>query len=76
MNRFAGPSKGISSLVSVLIGGGALTYAGYNSLFTVEGGHRAVMYNRVVGVKDQVRNNPHTLTSRSDAFVYGIVIGF
>ena len=34
--------------------GGAATYAAFNSLFNVEGGHRAIVFNRLVGVKDIV----------------------
>jgi prohibitin 2 len=34
--------------------GGAATYAAFNSLFNVEGGHRAIVFNRLVGVKDTV----------------------
>uniref|UniRef100_A0A7N0ZUP3 Prohibitin n=1 Tax=Kalanchoe fedtschenkoi TaxID=63787 RepID=A0A7N0ZUP3_KALFE len=29
-------------------------YAATNSLYNVEGGHRAIMFNRIVGVKDKV----------------------
>jgi len=37
-------------------GGGifGLGLLGYNSLYTVDGGHRAVVFNRLQGVKDQV----------------------
>ncbi|PSS24611.1 Prohibitin-1 like [Actinidia chinensis var. chinensis] len=34
--------------------GGIGLYAAYKSLYNVEGGHRAVVFNRVVGVKDKV----------------------
>jgi len=41
-----------------LIGGGlafsGLGYLGYNSVFQVQGGHRAVVFNRLQGVKDNV----------------------
>ena len=33
---------------------GGLAYGTYNSLYTVQGGHRAVVFNRVVGMKDTV----------------------
>lgn len=36
-----------------LAGAGALSYGAYNSIFTVEGGHRAVMFNRLVGMKKE-----------------------
>lgn len=29
-------------------------YAAGNSLYNVEGGHRAIVFNRIVGVKDKV----------------------
>lgn len=50
-----GPPKAVASIGSVLLGGTAVVYAGYSSLFTVEGGHRAVMFNRLGGVSEQVR---------------------
>jgi len=33
---------------------GALGYGAYNSIYTVQGGHRAVVFNRVVGMKENV----------------------
>lgn len=33
---------------------GALGYGAYNSIYTVQGGHRAVVFNRVVGMKEHV----------------------
>ena len=38
----------------VLLLGGAATYGALNSMFNVEGGHRAIVFNRLVGVKDEV----------------------
>ena len=50
------PSAGaIAGAVQAIVYGGGATYGLYNSLFNVEGGHRAIVYNRVVGVKDKVR---------------------
>lgn len=43
-----------SALIKVGIIGGLGLYAATNSLYNVEGGHRAIMFNRVVGVKDKV----------------------
>lgn len=38
-----------------LVGGvGSVAWLGYNSLYTVDGGHRGVVFNRLQGVKDQV----------------------
>lgn len=33
---------------------GAMGYGAYNSIYTVQGGHRAVVFNRVVGMKETV----------------------
>ena len=44
----------VGRLVSLLAVGGAGIYALSNSLFNVEGGHRAIVFNRVVGIKDKV----------------------
>ncbi|KAL3150291.1 Prohibitin-1, subunit of the prohibitin complex (Phb1p-Phb2p) [Trebouxia sp. C0010 RCD-2024] len=41
-------------LAGLVIGGGALLYGVSNSLFNVEGGHRAIVFNRVTGIKEQV----------------------
>jgi len=49
------PSAGvIAGVVQTVVFGGGATYGLYNSLFNVEGGHRAIVYNRVMGVKDKV----------------------
>jgi hypothetical protein len=40
--------------IGALLGLGALAYAGYNSFYTVEGGHRALLFNRLLGVKEEV----------------------
>ena len=42
-------------LAGLIIGGGALLYGVSNSLFNVEGGHRAIVFNRVTGIKETVR---------------------
>eukprot|EP00894_Picocystis_sp_ML_P002209 jgi/Pico_ML_1/52726/g3392.t2 len=47
----AGPAAGIAK---VLLAGGAAAYAFNNALFNVEGGHRAVVFNRLVGIKDTI----------------------
>merc|ERR1719352_1697009 len=44
----------VSAALQTLVYGGAASYGLYNSLFNVEGGHRAIVYNRFVGVKDKV----------------------
>jgi len=44
----------LAGTVGTLVGAGGLGYFAYNSLFTVEGGHRAVIFNRLQGMKDTV----------------------
>ena len=43
--------KGSGSAVQGLFAVGGLGYLGYNSLFTVQGGHRAVVWSRLEGIK-------------------------
>lgn len=40
--------------MGALLGAGVLGYGAYNSVYTVQGGHRAVVFNRLVGMKDTV----------------------
>ncbi|CAM6094653.1 unnamed protein product [Calypogeia fissa] len=47
----AGPA---GALARALIIGGVGLYGAMNSLYNVEGGHRAIVFNRIVGVKDKV----------------------
>lgn len=49
-----GAPKGLGSIAGVLLGGTALTYTAYNSLYNVEGGHRVVVFNRLGGVSNKV----------------------
>lgn len=44
----------ITRLAQVALVGGAAVYGASHSLFTVEGGHRAVVFNRLVGLKEDV----------------------
>ncbi|QHO23664.1 Prohibitin-2 [Arachis hypogaea] len=44
---------GLSALLKVSIFGGLAVYGAANSLYNVEGGHRAIVFNRIVGVKDK-----------------------
>ncbi|KAJ1415145.1 Prohibitin [Sesbania bispinosa] len=48
------PGSGISALLKVSIIGGLAVYGAANSLYNVEGGHRAIVFNRITGVKDKV----------------------
>jgi prohibitin 2 len=40
--------------LGALAGAAALGYGAYQSVYTVQGGHRAVVFNRLVGMKDTV----------------------
>lgn len=46
------PASGTA--VYVIAGLGLLGYAGYNSFYTVESGHRAILFNRIYGVQNIV----------------------
>ncbi|XLR56486.1 hypothetical protein HN51_010778 [Arachis hypogaea] len=48
------PGGGLFALLKVSIFGGLAVYGAANSLYNVEGGHRAIVFNRIVGVKDKV----------------------
>jgi regulator of protease activity HflC (stomatin/prohibitin superfamily) len=45
----------VANLAKLLIGGTALAWGASNSLFNVEGGHRAIVFNRLAGIKENVR---------------------
>ncbi|KAI5427676.1 hypothetical protein KIW84_032911 [Lathyrus oleraceus] len=47
------PGSGIAALLKVSIIGGLAVYGATNTLYNVEGGHRAIVFNRLVGVKDK-----------------------
>jgi len=49
--------QNLQKLRGLVFGGaglGLMGYLGYNSLFTVQGGHRAVVFSRISGVKDNI----------------------
>ncbi|XP_072965992.1 prohibitin-1, mitochondrial-like [Typha angustifolia] len=48
------PGSGAATLVKVALIGGTVVYAALNSLYNVEGGHRAIVFNRIQGIKDKV----------------------
>ncbi|CAF5135223.1 unnamed protein product [Rotaria magnacalcarata] len=55
LNDFAsrlskGVPKGLGLSVKLLAGASAAVYGVYRSMFTVEGGHRAIIFNRIGGV--------------------------
>lgn len=47
-------SPALSALLKVSVIGGLGVYALTNSLYNVDGGHRAVMFNRLTGIKEKV----------------------
>jgi prohibitin 2 len=52
-----GPRRAAEALgqsITALAGAAVLSYGAYNSFYTVQGGHRAVVFNRFVGMKDSV----------------------
>lgn len=52
-----GPARAAAALgqaIGALAGSAILAYGAYNSVFTVQGGHRAIVFNRLVGMKDTV----------------------
>ena len=55
-----------AQVARLLFFGGAGLYGLSNSIFNVEGGHRAIVFNRLGGIKEQVifARSPH-LTSIS-----------
>ncbi len=46
--------NGAGRLVQAVLFGGAAIYGASQSLFNVEGGHRAIVFNRISGIKDKV----------------------
>jgi prohibitin 2 len=46
------------ALTRAIVLGGLGLYGALNSLYNVEGGHRAIVFNRIVGVKDKVPTIP------------------
>lgn len=42
------------SAVTALLAAGAMGYGAYNSVYSVDGGHRAVVFNRVIGMKQEI----------------------
>ncbi|CAI9578293.1 unnamed protein product [Staurois parvus] len=50
-SRFAGGPRGMGTGLKLLLAAGALGYGVRESVFTVEGGHRAIFFNRIGGVQ-------------------------
>lgn len=49
-----GAAAAATSAVTSLAAAGALGYGAFNSVYSVDGGHRAVVFNRITGMKPQV----------------------
>ncbi|OQR66384.1 prohibitin-2-like [Tropilaelaps mercedesae] len=49
-----GAPKGVSTGVTLLAAAGGLVYGATQSIYTVDGGHRAIIFSRLGGVKDDV----------------------
>uniref|UniRef100_A0A0N5AXS4 Prohibitin n=1 Tax=Syphacia muris TaxID=451379 RepID=A0A0N5AXS4_9BILA len=47
-------SRGSGKVIGALVGVGACSYALVQSIFTVDAGHRAIMFNRIGGVGNEV----------------------
>jgi len=52
-SRIPRPNAGAIGGLLVLLGTGAIVYGGYESLYTVPGGHRAIMFSRWSGIQAQ-----------------------
>lgn len=48
------PPRGFGALVGLAVGGTGLAVLGSNSIYTVEGGHRAVIFNRMSGINSNI----------------------
>lgn len=55
-NRGAGAAAAAARATGALMVAGGLGYGAYNSVYTVDGGHRAVVFNRLIGMKPVVYN--------------------
>jgi len=54
MNMKNFPTAGLGAGLKVLAGLGLLGFGFSQSIYNVEGGHRAIVYNRFLGIKDQI----------------------
>ena len=46
-----GAAAAAGKAVTALVGAGALSYGAFHSVYNVDGGHRAVVFNRISGMK-------------------------
>ncbi|XP_020253061.1 prohibitin-1, mitochondrial-like [Asparagus officinalis] len=49
-----GGAGAVGTLIKVALIGGGAVYAALNSLYNVDGGHRAIVFNRLDGIKEKV----------------------
>jgi len=54
LGKLMSNTKGAGTGVAALVAAGALAYGAVQSLFTVEAGHRAVMFNRIGGMSSEI----------------------
>ncbi|KAE9536622.1 hypothetical protein AGLY_007024 [Aphis glycines] len=66
-----GAAKGLSLGMKLVAGVGLVGYGLANSMFTVEGGHRAIMFNRIGGIQREVY--PEGLHFRLPWFQYPVI---
>ncbi|XP_023701759.1 prohibitin-2 isoform X2 [Cryptotermes secundus] len=52
--RFAKGPKGVGTGLKILAAAGAASYGVIQSMYTVEGGHRAIIFSRIGGVQEEV----------------------
>lgn len=53
-NKVLSGSKGAGLGTALVVGAGAVAYGVLQSIFTVEAGHRAIMFNRIGGIGDDI----------------------
>lgn len=55
-SRVPRPSGAVLSGLAILAGTGLLAYGGYQSIYTVPGGHRAIIFSRLSGVQSDIKS--------------------
>jgi prohibitin 2 len=51
-----GAGAALGSAATAVLAAGALGYGAMNSVYSVDGGHRAVVFNRITGMKPEIYN--------------------
>lgn len=62
-------ANAVKNAARLVLVGGVAVYGAANSLFTVEGGHKAIVFNRLVGIKDTVSALLHLKSMNSTRFI-------